>query len=83
MKVKRKVSEIDAVQYQGDYRVLDDLGEAEADIKLNLRTNMLEIETHVGLMQVGIGDWVLKGAGGDLFVVEKDDFPDKYEPIEP
>ena len=91
MKFRKKTVEIDAVQLTGDMVAshLFDKGKLPDGVRLRSASSVSEtrkvnnftgaIDTLEGVMDVKIGDWIIKGVKGEFYPCKPDIFAEKYE----
>jgi len=89
MKYVKKPVVIDAVQYNGDWRILDAFPFKEVEhiiaIPKHTETNEpghLEIPTLEGCMRADIGDWIIRGVKGEFYPCKPDIFESTYEKVD-
>jgi hypothetical protein len=81
-KFRRKIAIIDAVQWAGnnleEVIVFMDVPEITNDFL----DNYLIIPTLEGDMKASVGDWIIRGVGGEYYPCKPDKFEKLYEPVE-
>lgn len=79
MRYRKKPVVIDAVQYPAaEYP--DWITDAIVSGGVNVHPDSLSIVTLEGLMQVSVGDWIIRGVKGELYPCKPDIFEATYEP---
>jgi len=84
MKFRKKPVEIEAVQFDGNYRCLDIYPLSEVgQFKVGVRDNekVLLIPTLEGEMTARKGDWIIRGVHGEYYPCKPDIFAETYDPV--
>lgn len=76
---KTKPVTITAVEWNGDIDVFAHLQEWSNGLIYRVTRNVLRIPTLEGVMEVSIGDYVIKGLRGEFYPCKPDVFELKYE----
>ncbi len=85
MKFRKKPVVIQAIQWTGDTKSLNQIDHALVDDEsreIDIDGDRLFIHTLEGVMTASKGDWIIKGVQGELYPCKPDIFEQTYEPIE-
>lgn len=84
-KFRRKPVVMEAIQYTGGimgfHAIHEFVGKALIPYILDPSKGDLGIETLEGVMNVSVGDWIVKGVKGEFWPVKPDIFAQTYEPV--
>lgn len=77
-KYQKKPVVIEAVQWDGTDKSLEEIVNWIGQKVMNLPDNKLGIETLEGLMEASIGDFIIKGVKGEFYPCKPDIFAETY-----
>ena len=77
-KYQKKPVVIEAVQWDGTDKSLEEIVNWIGNEVLNLPDNKLGIETLEGLMEASVGDFIIKGVKGEFYPCKPDIFAETY-----
>ena len=83
-KFRKRPIVVEAVRYDGTPESIGAIGKLVDDegIPFLKEGNSLIIPTLEGAMRVDIGDWIIRGAHGELYPGKPDIFEKTYEPVD-
>jgi hypothetical protein len=82
MKYRKKPVIIEAVQFDGTDKSVDWLLHQLINNEIGRSCNKLYIKTLEGVMEASIGDFIIQGVNGEVYLCKPDIFAKTYEPVE-
>jgi hypothetical protein len=86
MEYRKKTTVIEAIEFQDNgeriAKISDFIG--DQDLRIDYAdpgSPVIKIKTPVGIMTGNVGDYIIKGMNGELYLCKKDIFEKTYEPV--
>lgn len=82
-KFRKKPVEIEAVQWTGQdsYETVRDFA-GGSFICWHIHHDAVSLQTPEGVMAAGLGDWIIRGVKGEIYLCKADIFEATYEPVQ-
>lgn len=77
-KFRKKPVVIEAVQFDGEN--IDQIDAFVGKLHYGEAKHEIFIKTLEGMMQIGLGDWVIRGVAGEFYPCKPDIFAATYDP---